>query len=228
VSDDASKNDDLRRIRATYDAVAAPYADAFGDELEHNPLHRGILDLFATLVKDVALERPVADLGCGPGHIAAYLATKGFVVIGIDLSPAMIAVAKARYPEVDLREGSMTRLELTDASCGAVVAMYSVIHLPKEGRAACYREIARVLCPGGFALVSFHIEGGGHASGEMVHLDTWWERRVDLDGYFLEPAEVTRELTQAGLDVVARFDRERWGEREYPSRRAHLIAKRRA
>src|SRR5262245_10898560 len=95
------------QVRASYDAVAEQYAAAFGAELERNPLHRGIIECFVTLVSTSGLEGPVGDVGCGPGHVAAYLARRGLHVVGIDLSPRMIELALRRHPELDLRVGSM-------------------------------------------------------------------------------------------------------------------------
>src|SRR5688572_1020675 len=96
-------SDDFPRVRSTYDAVADDYATTYGDELDHNPLHRGIFDCFATLVTSSGLEGAVGDVGCGPGHVAAYLAGRGVPVVGVDLSPAMVEVARRRHPGLDFR-----------------------------------------------------------------------------------------------------------------------------
>jgi len=56
---------------ASYDRVAERYAETIGDELDHRPLERGLLDAFASLLGPDAR---VADIGCGPGHVTAYLA----------------------------------------------------------------------------------------------------------------------------------------------------------
>ena len=74
--------------RRSYDAVATQYAAAIGDELRHKPLDRALLNL----IGDLAADGVVLDLGCGPGHVAAYLAERSSV-IGLDLSEAMAAEA---------------------------------------------------------------------------------------------------------------------------------------
>jgi len=62
---------------AGYDAVAAPNAERFFDELDHKPLDRLLLDHLATITR----WGRVCDMGCGPGEVAAYLhrhpATRG-------------------------------------------------------------------------------------------------------------------------------------------------------
>ena len=51
---------------------------------------------------------PVADVGCGPGHVTAFLKNHGLDVFGVDLSPGMIAQARAAHPELRFDIGSMT------------------------------------------------------------------------------------------------------------------------
>ena len=216
-------SDDFPRVRASYDAVAADYAASFGDELDHNPLHRGMIDCYAALVT----RGSVGDVGCGPGHIAAYLAQRGLDVVGVDLSPQMIDVARSRYPALAFRVGSMTRLDVPDGAWDGLVAVYSIIHLPPDARDRAYREFARVLRTGAWILVAFHIESATSKAGESVHLAEFLGRAVDLDGYFISPDEAAAGLTDAGIDVLARAEREPWPDIEYPSRRAYLIGRRR-
>ena len=59
---------------SSYDAVAAQYAQQFQHELDHKPFDRKMLEL---LVEKVADQGPICDLGCGPGHVAAYLQAVG-------------------------------------------------------------------------------------------------------------------------------------------------------
>jgi 2-polyprenyl-3-methyl-5-hydroxy-6-metoxy-1,4-benzoquinol methylase len=66
----------------SYDAVAEQYVASFGGELAGRPLNRASL---ACLLEQSGRGAPVADLGCGPGHVAAWLASGGAAVAGIDL-----------------------------------------------------------------------------------------------------------------------------------------------
>jgi SAM-dependent methyltransferase len=221
-------SDDDSRVRASYDAVAARYAAAYGDELVHNPLHRGIIDCYVTLVRTSGLDGSIGDVGCGPGHIAAYLAHCSLPVVGIDLSPRMIDVARRRNPELDFRVGSMTRLDVADAAWAGLVAVYSIIHLPSEDRRRAYREFARVLRPSAWILVAFHVDSATAKAGDSTHLEEFLGHSVDLDGYFLSPDEVAAGLTDAGIEIRARFAREPVPDIEFPSRRSYLVGRRRA
>ena len=73
------------RVRASYDAVAPAYADQLVDELlDKLPFERWLLDRVAAHADG----GPVVEVGCGPGHVTAYLADAGADASGIDLSPA--------------------------------------------------------------------------------------------------------------------------------------------
>jgi SAM-dependent methyltransferase len=212
------------RVRASYDAVAERYAAAFADELAGKPLERGLLDCFVEL--SAALGGPVADVGCGPGHVTRYLADRGAAAFGLDLSPGMVDVARARYPGLEFRAGSLTALDAPDGAWAGVVALYSIIHLAPAERDTAYGELARVLRAGGWLLLAFHVSSADQPPGSALHLDTWFEAAVDLTGYFLDPDEVSAGLGAAGFRVLARLEREPWSTAEFPSRRCYLLARR--
>jgi SAM-dependent methyltransferase len=211
------------RTRATYDAVAEAYADAFSSELDGKPLDRALLDGFAELCRAGG---PVYDLGCGPGHVTRYLAERGVDARGLDLSPEMVRIARARHPLLAFEIGSMTALDAPGGSWAGAVALYSIIHLTPDERRLAFREISRALRPGGWLLVAFHVSAADHPTGSSVHLDTWFGASVDLTAHFLEPGDILGELRDAGLEVRARLDREPWSPTEYPSRRCYILARR--
>ena len=204
------------RVRQSYDAVAEEYATGFRDELTRKPLDRALLACLAEQAEDGF---PVADLGCGPGHVAAWLAGRGVATVGIDLSPGMLAVGRREYPQVEFREGDLLELPAADGEFAAVVAFYSAIHLqPGELRSA-FGEIRRVLRPHGLSLVAFH------AGSEVRHLAEWWGHAVDVDFRFYEPQAIAEAMERAGLRTEMQLERLSYpGEVE--TRRAYLLARR--
>src|SRR5881398_1355647 len=117
----------LAGTRTSYDTVAVSYADQLREALAGAPYLRAALALFADLVH-AAGGGPVADVGCGPGHVTAHLHELGVDVFGIDLSPAMIALARREHPGLRFEVGSMTDLDLADATVAALLAFWSLIH----------------------------------------------------------------------------------------------------
>jgi SAM-dependent methyltransferase len=207
---------DKDRTRAGYDAVADRYALEIGDELPHKPLDRALL---RALVDVTGTSGRYADIGCGPGHVSRYLAGLGAPVTGIDLSPAMIAKARADVPDVTFETGDMTALECPDGSFDAIVAFYSLIHLDDDSIGTACREFARVLRPDGRALVAFH-EGE-----ETKHLSEWWGHEVDLDFRFLSEGTVSSRLTEAGLEIEAMLRRSPYVGFEVETTRVYLQAR---
>lgn len=210
-------------IRASYDAVATAYHDRLCDELDGKPLDRALLRGFLEL----AAGGTVADVGCGPGHVTRFLAAWHRDVVGIDLSPRMIEIARAQSPGLPFAVGSMLALPAADAGWSGVIAMYSIIHLTGPERAAAFREFARVIDQGGWLLVAFHVDSPDFAAGEVNHLSDWFGASVDLDGYFLDPDTLRGEVERGGFTIMSTTLREPWPDREYPSRRCYLLGRRR-
>jgi ubiquinone/menaquinone biosynthesis C-methylase UbiE len=119
----------------------------------------------------------------------------------------------------------MTALPFRSHSVSALVCMYAVIHLDAAERTAAYSEFARVLRPGGHALVAFHVRDAETPAGQEKTLTRWWDSEVDLTFRFLDPDAETRALAEAGLTVTARLDRTPDPRVEHASDRAYLIAR---
>jgi ubiquinone/menaquinone biosynthesis C-methylase UbiE len=170
----------LADTRTSYDTVAASYAVQARAAFDAAPYLRGTLTLFAGLVRADG-GGPVADVGCGPGHVTAYLHELGVDAFGIDLSPAMIDLARHDHPGLRFEVGSMTDLPLPDASVTALLASWSLIHIPDREVPGVLGHFRRVLRPGGLLLLGFHVgtgsrlktQGyGGHPMKVYVHRRT--------------------------------------------------------
>ncbi len=203
------------RTRDSYDRVAERYASHLLDELDRKPLDRALLAAF----EETAPPGPIADLGCGPGHVARYLHGLGRHVIGIDVSPGMIEVARRSSQGPECRIGTMLDLDLADGSLGGAIAFYSIIHLTAGELPAAFTELRRALRPGGVALLAFH--SGRH----LVHLDDMMGVEVSLDFHFHPPDAVRRLLEDAGLTVDWDLRRQPSGG-EVQTERCYLLARR--
>jgi SAM-dependent methyltransferase len=208
---------ELDAVRASYDTVAADYADLLRDALAAAPHDRAVLGLFAELVL-AAGGGPVADLGCGPGRITAHLAGLGLDAFGVDLSPGMVEVARRDHPGLRFDVGSLTDLHLGEGTLAGAVAWYSLIHTPTDELAAVLAGLARVLRPGGELLLAFQ------AGDEPVHLQHAYGHDVRLVNHRRPPALVEELLTAAGLTVHTRVLREPHGPEKSP--RAYLLGRR--
>jgi SAM-dependent methyltransferase len=211
---------DPSTVRGSYDRIARQYAEEFDDELAHRPLERALLGALPEQAGIDVSPGAVADLGAGPGHVARYLRQAAVPTVAVDLAPAMATVAHDRN-HVPSVAGSLTALPLADRSLAAAVVFYALIHLDDRGLVAAASELARVLRPGGVALVSIHI------GDEVRHVDDWHGEPVDLDFRFLQPGTLRRVLAEVGLATEAILEREPIPDVEAQTRRAYLLARRR-
>ncbi|MFI6741555.1 class I SAM-dependent methyltransferase [Nonomuraea sp. NPDC050451] len=151
----------LTTTAEAYDAVAVIYAEFVQGALDRQPLDRAALAAFAEFVRTGDAGTLVAELGCGPGHMTEHLRDLGLDAFGIDLSPAMIKLAREAYPDLRFEVGSMDALDLADGGLGGILSWYSVIHTPPQELPPYFAEFHRVLAPGGYLLLGFFESEGG-------------------------------------------------------------------
>jgi SAM-dependent methyltransferase len=206
----------LHATRDAYDAVAGLYAECFAGSLAERPLDRSLITAFGELVRADG-GGPVADLGCGPGYVTAYLHSLGLSAFGVDLSPEMVALARQAHPGLRFETGSMTALDVADGALGGVLSRHSVIHTPPELLPEVFAEFRRMLAPGGRLLLSFF------AGDDPRRLAEPFDHRV-APAYRLSPDGVAGLLRRAGLSETARLVRE--PEEDERFRQAYVLARR--
>lgn len=203
-------------LRLGYASVATAYRANLLDELAAKPLDRAFLDAFAERCRGGR----IVDIGCGPGQVARHLASRGADVEGVDLSPEMVAEARAAHPDLAFRVADMFALPHADASLAGAVLFYAIVHLAPGDLARPCAELHRVLAPGGLAALAFHI-----GDAETVHVAELFGCATSLDFVMHRPDAVVDALRTAGFTLEARLEREPYPDVEYPSRRAYLLAR---
>ena len=184
------------------------YYDAFSHQYErhrgHNDpggYHELLDEMEADFVERFASNRDVLEVGCGTGLVLQRIAAFTRSAQGIDLSPGMLELARARG--LDVVEGSATALPFDDESFDVTCSFKVLAHIPDIETAL--REMARVTRPGGTIIAEFY---NPHSIRGL--LKRWGPAGVvapganERDVYvrFDSPREVQR-LTPTGCQLIA-------------------------
>lgn len=206
------------RVRLSYDAVAASYADHRVDELQDQPFECWLLDRVVAHTEG----RPVVEVGSGPGHITAYLTAGGADATGIDISPAMVDEARRRFPDSHFEVGDLRRLSrpAMSSAWAAVLGWYSLSHLAASELPDAVQALVRPLAPDGWLVL------GLQAGANVQHLDDWFDHEVDLDFVSHEPSQVVEVVEAAGLVDVEWYVRGPVAARNETSQRLYVLGRR--
>lgn len=179
-------------VRAGYDRAGGAYTEQYG------PLAAvRYCAWLEDIVRQVPNDRRILDLGCGGGVPVAQRLSTNYRVTGVDISPVQIAKARAAAPMAEFICGDMCAIELPPHSLAAVVALYSIIHVPLSEQPELFRRIAQWLAPGGFLLAAL-----GHTSWTGFE-----ERWLGVEGATMywshaDASTYERWLTDLGFSVI--------------------------
>lgn len=204
-------------IQSGYDRIAQEYARRIYDELRNKPLDRSLLDRFAGSVRGAGV---TCDLGCGPGHVARYLHEQGVQVCGVDLSAAMIEIARRLNPGIEFHQGDMRALSVKDNAWPGIAAFYSIVNLPATDVVKALHEMLRVLAPKGRLLIAFHL------GDDALHTEeNLWGSGVTLETSLFRASTIEGYMRSAGFEIDEIVERGPYApEVEYQSRRAYIFA----
>ena len=136
--------------------------------------------------------------------MSRYLAEQGCLVEGVDLSSAMVAVARREHPALLFTQGSLSDLPYPDDRFAGVMLWYSIIHTPPAGQARIFAEAARVLRPDG------HRSSASRPVRRTRDVSAAYRRfghEIRLERYCYTADEVSARIESVGLREVARMVR---------------------
>ncbi|PTR21881.1 methyltransferase family protein [Rhodococcus sp. OK519] len=199
-----------------YDALANLYAETFPNPYL-TPLERQVIAAFADLVQESPTEGVVLDVGCGTGDVTADLADKGLDVLGIDPSIEMLSIARRKYPHLDFIHGDAHLDELPDVTIRAILARFSLIHIPPSEVAAVLDYWSTRISSGALVVVACQ---STDAAGEVIEFD-----HVVARAWRWHPDRLAATLADAGFDEVWRTVSRPDANHRFPE--VHLVARRR-
>ncbi|MGB6162926.1 MAG: methyltransferase domain-containing protein [Pseudonocardiaceae bacterium] len=104
--------------------------------------------------------RSVLDGGCGTGRVAIELARRGLDVLGTDLDPDMIGLARAKAPELAWVKADLSMLDLPARFDAVVLAGNVIPYVASDRRAATVAACAQHLAPSGRLIAGFQLQDG--------------------------------------------------------------------
>jgi len=176
-------------VAAGYDRIADRY-------LDWSPLRPSAARQRGLGMADAAIPSGanILELGCGAGVPMSAALARGRHLTGVDLSAEQIRRARRNVPDATFLQADLATLERPAASVDAVVAFYSLTHVPRDEHAALFGRIRTWLRPGGVFVASLGVED------EPGDVEAGW---LGVDMYFSHfSARVNRRLVEeAGLVV---------------------------
>lgn len=189
---------DPKRIVADgYDTIAERYL-AWSD-LRPSPTRLHYLALALELIPPGS---DVLELGCGAGIPMTAALAAGRTLTGVDLSATQLEMARRNVPSAAFIQADMTSLSFDPASFDAVVAFYSLTHVPRDEQVELLGRVRRWLRPGGLFLATMGADDEpGDVEADWLGVDMYFShfgakanrRLVERAGFVIDRAEIAVE-----------------------------------
>jgi len=180
--------DPIEIVATGYDQVGAEYSEL---ALMGNVSK----DRFTQLILDrLPRGSDVLDLGCGAGRPTTAALAERFNTTGVELSPVQVENARKAVPKARFIQADMSRLEFSDSSFDAIVAFYSIIHVPRDRQRALFASMFSWLRPGGTLVTTLASSGSETWIG-----DDFYGARMYWSSF--EPEVSKGMLSEVGFEV---------------------------
>lgn len=176
------------QIFSFYETHATRFAAVFDEHTEDDPYLEKFLNA-------IPAGSSVLDAGCGPGRDMKKMTRHGLTPFGVDLSPAMVELARRNVPGSQIEPMDLRTLRFPEGRFGAILASYSLIHFSKEDSHSVLSEFHRVLASEGKLYLALQF---GQGEGE-IHSPV---SNGNVFISFYDVPVITEFLQRAGFDQV--------------------------
>ncbi len=202
--------DKVKLTTKTYDEISQLYADEF-----NNPSER--IDEFLKLIK---ISGTILDAGCGPGTDSDYMQTKGYGVIGVDMSDKMISLAQKKNSKVHFEKADIRRLNFKPETFDGILASFSIIHIPRKDTQETIENLYKILKHGG--IVYFGIQEG---KSQEIIIDEPLKPDEKIFLNIISAGELKKLLNDTGFEIINEFSRPPKSKEEFDFNKFIVIAK---
>jgi ubiquinone/menaquinone biosynthesis C-methylase UbiE len=168
------------------------YVGFFRSNPQLNSMEQSQLDRLADSLPKGA---KILDLGCGTGvPFDKYLVVRGFELTGVDFASNHIAAARENVPTATFIESDFSTLDFGTYKFDAIIAFYSIFHIPREEQQELFNKMNSLLVDGGFILVTL-----ATSDSEDVE-ENWTGAPMAWSQY--DPAKYKEMLAQSNIEIV--------------------------
>lgn len=199
-----------KQTTEVYDEISTSYATKFNEPSDN-------IDDFLKLIGKGG---KILDAGCGPGVDVAYIASKGFDVIGIDLSEKMLEIAKRKNPRIYFQKADIRKLNFKPNTFDGIIASFSLIHIPKKDVNKTVDNFYKLLKPRGVIYIGIQ-EG----KSQEIFLTEPLKPDEKIFLNIISAKEIKEILTKAGFIVLNEFSRPAENKEEFDFNKFVVIAK---
>lgn len=144
----------------------------------------------------------ILEAGCGLGQFVIALRSHGYDAEGVDYGRQTVDFIKREFPELPVRLGDVTVLDVPDGYYQGYISL-GVMEHRKQGPEPFLKEAQRILAPGGIALISVPHLNFLRRLKLKIGAFKGSERGLDFYQYVYTPGEFDQFLRQAGFEVIA-------------------------
>lgn len=194
------KTDYVAKTIQAYDSSPQKYMEKTKDMVDYPKIEK--------FLQQIPFGGLILDAGCAFGRDAKVFASKGYKVIGIDLSAKLLEKARKLSPEIEFIQMDLRKLNFPDNTFDGVWCSASLLHLNTDDLKISLKEIFRVLKKGGVLYCSFK---KGEESKEVLENFSSDQSRFYT---FMTKEKLKQVLAEAGLNVKEIYEeneRERFG-----------------
>jgi len=179
-------------VKEGYDKVSKAYRS---EDFDYE--NSGYKTFLAWLEPKLAPGSRVLDLGCGIGIPVARELARQFNVYGVDISPVQVERARQLIPQTEFQCADITELDFPPDRFEAVVAFFSIIHIPVEEQPTLFDAITSWLSPGGYLLATV-------GSKAWTGTEPDWRGVEGATMYWShsDPETYRRWLSERGFEIV--------------------------
>jgi SAM-dependent methyltransferase len=155
-----------------------------------------LLPEITEFIKTVKTDGKILDLGCGPGHHSKYFSSLGFDVVGIDLSIAMIEIARRESVKSVFHVMDILELNFEKGTFDGIWASASLLHVPKIKMKFVLKKLKEILVDNGILYISLK-----QGEGSEIFIDN---RYGGVEKYYVyyDPEEIEKLLKNVGFNII--------------------------